>query len=88
MATVSCAQAQAPRDKLVCVLNCCRVINNLLHVADNDGSEARGEQLSQYKPVRMCRIVQPSHAALRTYYLLCDRVLVATSAQCMCCPMQ
>lgn len=33
---------QAPRDKLVCVLNCCRVINNLLHVADNDGNEARG----------------------------------------------
>ena len=23
---------QAPRDKLVCILNCCRVINNLLHV--------------------------------------------------------
>ena len=32
---------QAPRDKLVCILNCCRVINNLLHVGIQDG-EARG----------------------------------------------
>lgn len=31
---------QAPRDKLVCILNCCRVINNLLHVG-HDG-DARG----------------------------------------------
>ena len=34
---------QAPRDKLVCVLNCCRVINNLLHAAGNDDNEARGK---------------------------------------------
>ena len=33
---------QAPRDKLVCILNCCRVINNLLHVQVQHG-EARGE---------------------------------------------
>lgn len=32
---------QAPRDKLVCILNCCRVINNLLHAAVAAG-EARG----------------------------------------------
>lgn len=32
---------QAPRDKLVCVLNCCRVINSLLHVGIQDG-QARG----------------------------------------------
>lgn len=35
---------QAPRDKLVCILNCCRVISNLLHVAVQHG-EARGVQL-------------------------------------------
>ena len=34
---------QAPRDKLICVLNCCRVINNLLHVQVQQG-EARGAQ--------------------------------------------
>ena len=34
---------QAPRDKLVCVLNCCRVINNLLHVQVQ--GEARGKPL-------------------------------------------
>lgn len=48
----------------MCVLNCCRVINNLLHVADNDGSEARGEQLSQYKPVRIYGTMQPCHAPM------------------------
>ncbi|BDA40541.1 probable vacuolar protein sorting-associated protein 9A at N-terminal half [Coccomyxa sp. Obi] len=32
---------KAPRDKLVCILNCCRVINNLLHVQVQHG-EARG----------------------------------------------
>ena len=32
---------QAPRDKLVCALNCCRVINNLLHVQVQ--GEARGK---------------------------------------------
>ena len=37
---------QAPRDKLVCILNCCRVINNLLHVQVQQG-EARGENLSK-----------------------------------------
>ncbi|KAK9823919.1 hypothetical protein WJX72_006354 [[Myrmecia] bisecta] len=34
-------QYKAPRDKIVCILNCCRVINNLLHVAIQQG-EARG----------------------------------------------
>ncbi|KAL0040776.1 hypothetical protein WJX79_005242 [Trebouxia sp. C0005] len=33
---------KAPRDKLVCVLNCCRVINNLLHNAGIQDNEARG----------------------------------------------
>ncbi|DBB04146.1 hypothetical protein WJX77_002566 [Trebouxia sp. C0004] len=33
---------KAPRDKLVCVLNCCRVINNLLHNAGIKDNEARG----------------------------------------------
>ena len=37
------ALTQAPRDKLVCILNCCRVINNLLHVG-HDG-DARGAPL-------------------------------------------
>ena len=37
--------AQAPRDKLVCILNCCRVINNLLHVGIQDG-QARGEAIA------------------------------------------
>ena len=32
---------QAPRDKLVCILNCCRIINNLLHLNVGQG-EARG----------------------------------------------
>lgn len=33
---------KAPRDKLVCILNCCRIINNLLHtgVAAGDGKGA------------------------------------------------
>ena len=33
---------KAPRDKLVCILNCCRIINNLLHtgVATGDGKGA------------------------------------------------
>ena len=40
---LTCVHAvQAPRDKLVCILNCCRVINNLLHVGIQDG-QARGE---------------------------------------------
>jgi Rab5 GDP/GTP exchange factor len=34
--------SQAPRDKLVCILNCCRVINNLLHTGVNGSAEARG----------------------------------------------
>lgn len=29
-------QYKAPRDKLVCVLNCCRVVNNLLNVSSGD----------------------------------------------------
>ena len=41
---------QAPRDKLVCVLNCCRVINNLLHAAVAAG-EARGAICS---PLKSC----------------------------------
>jgi hypothetical protein len=40
---------QAPRDKLVCILNCCRVINNLLHVG-HDG-DARGA----------LQFIEPSH---------------------------
>ena len=36
---------QAPRDKLVCALNCCRVINNLLHVQVQ--GEARGVDFQQ-----------------------------------------
>lgn len=46
------ARGQAPRDKIVCILNCCRVINNLLHVAAQAG-EARGERpllWSSFKP--------------------------------------
>lgn len=33
---------KAPRDKLVCILNCCRIINNLLHtgLAAGDGKGA------------------------------------------------
>lgn len=49
-ATCGITSMQAPRDKLVCVLNCCRVINNLLHVADNNGNEARGE----HSPFLIC----------------------------------
>ena len=36
---------QAPRDKLVCILNCCRIINNLLHVTVQQG-QARGVRQS------------------------------------------
>ena len=32
---------QAPRDKLVCILNCCRYINNLINRAAREG-ETRG----------------------------------------------
>lgn len=46
---------QAPRDKLVCILNCCRVINNLLHVG-HDG-DARG--------VHTIATVQPCLASIR-----------------------
>lgn len=28
---------QAPRDKLVCILNCCRVVGNMLHSAPREG---------------------------------------------------
>lgn len=35
---------KAPRDKLVCILNCCRIINNLLHTgaAAGDGKGVGG----------------------------------------------
>ena len=33
---------QAPRDKLVCILNCCRYVNNLLNNAAREG-ETRGQ---------------------------------------------
>ena len=33
---------QAPRDKLVCILNCCRVLNNVLQTASAGSHEARG----------------------------------------------
>lgn len=35
-------QYKAPRDKLVCVLNCCRVINNLLHLGSSGSGDAKG----------------------------------------------
>ena len=52
---------QAPRDKLVCILNCCRVINNLLHAAVAAG-EARGERppLSTAHELRMHTAVKGS----------------------------
>lgn len=36
------SQYKAPRDKLVCMLNCCRVINNLLHLGAANSSDAKG----------------------------------------------
>ncbi|KAK9835042.1 hypothetical protein WJX81_006516 [Elliptochloris bilobata] len=48
---------KAPRDKLVCILNCCRVINNLLHAAVAAG-EARGAD--DFLPVLIFVVV---HAA-------------------------
>ena len=39
---VSVSAFQAPRDKLVCILNCCRVLNNVLQTSQSDGHEARG----------------------------------------------
>ena len=39
---------KAPRDKLVCILNCCKVINNLLHnasMASNEGTHGADEFL-------------------------------------------
>lgn len=46
---------QAPRDKLVCILNCCRIINNLLHLNVGQG-EARGrlKRARNYSRVRSC----------------------------------
>ena len=34
-------QYKAPRDKLVCVLNCCRIINNLLNASANTAPPVR-----------------------------------------------
>ena len=41
---------QAPRDKLVCILNCCRYLNNLINRAASEG-ETRGEQCPDHLAV-------------------------------------
>ena len=50
---------QAPRDKLVCALNCCRVINNLLHVQVQ--GEARGADSSNLDLFACRAALQPVH---------------------------
>ncbi|KAK9792230.1 hypothetical protein WJX73_000744 [Symbiochloris irregularis] len=48
-------QYKAPRDKLVCILNCCRVINNLLLAAVQRG-EAKGAD--DFLPVLIYVVIQ------------------------------
>ncbi len=52
---------QAPRDKLVCALNCCRVINNLLHVQVQ--GEARGVASSNVDLFAFRDALQPVHTS-------------------------
>jgi len=55
-------QYKAPRDKLVCILNCCRVINNLLNVAASSAPPGADEFL----PVLIYIVIKASPPQLNS----------------------
>ncbi len=72
---------KAPRDKLVCILNCCRVINNLLlnvSLATNDNPSGADDFL----PILIYIVIKVSLSLLflcfLTYLGLCLKLMLAT----------
>jgi hypothetical protein len=55
--------SQAPRDKLVCILNCCRVVNNLLAAKVKDAAAGARRRPRAGPRLQPCRLQRPAAAA-------------------------
>lgn len=68
---------KAPRDKLVCILNCCRVISNLLSMAAKENSAAGADDFLPvliYVLIRACPSNLESNLAFIMRYRLASRL--------------
>jgi len=49
---------QAPRDKLVCILNCCRVIGNMLHTGPRSSGDGSAAGADDFTPLLIMSVIR------------------------------